>query len=143
MPRSKKPAVRKHAKVFTEPSLTKQEFKDECNINNIMDKFQRTGQVDHYAAYAPHYGEISQGTLADAMEVVCSAEDMFNDLPSSIRKRFRNEPGEFLAWIEDPANREEMRKAGLSKGRSTDNEPSVVSRRISDLPPEQHSSEST
>lgn len=97
-----------------ESSMTKQSFKDECDINKIMARFQKTGALTHYASNAPHYGDATDVQLADAMNLVANAENMFAELPSSIRKRFKNDPGRFLNFVQDPKNLEEMQKLGLA-----------------------------
>lgn len=94
-------------------SMTKQIFKDECNINNIMAKFERTGAIDHYAKYAPHYGDATNVDLQDALNTVISAQEMFDELPATLRKRFSNDPGEFLDFVQNPENQEEMYELGL------------------------------
>lgn len=96
-----------------EPSMTKQSFQDECNINNIMAKFQKTGAINHYAKHAPHYGDATPIQLTEALNIVIQAQDMFDDLPSSIRKRFNNSPEEFLEFVQNPENADEMVKMGL------------------------------
>ena len=95
-------------------SMTKQSFKDECDINKIMEKFQRTGVINHYAAYAPTYGDASPVEYLDALLVISTANEMFADLPSSVRKRFNNNPEEFLEFAQNPDNLEECRKMGLA-----------------------------
>jgi len=41
---------------------------------------------------------------------------MFNDLPSSIRSRFGNDPAAFLDFVQDENNADEMVKLGLTEG---------------------------
>jgi len=127
---------RKYPRVFaknTKPSMTKQSFKDECNINNIMAKFQKTGALNHYAKHAPNYGDATHIELADALNVVADAESMFEELPSSLRKRFQNSPELFLEFVNDEKNLEEMKKLGLVKSPSPAKPPVKVSER-SDTP---------
>lgn len=38
---------------------------------------------------------------------------MFDTLPSKLRLRFGNDPAEFLSFVEDPANDQEMIDLGL------------------------------
>lgn len=59
MPEQKrKSKKRKHSISFADsPSLTKQSFKDECDVNKIVDRFTRTGQLDHLRPGNPEYGE--------------------------------------------------------------------------------------
>jgi phage internal scaffolding protein len=96
-----------------EETRTKQSFKDECDINRIMHKFQKTGQLNHLAKYGPTYGDASSVDLLDAMTTLANAQTMYDDLPSSVRKKFHG-PAEFLAFVEDEKNAEEMVKLGLA-----------------------------
>lgn len=99
---------------FTEPSMVKRAFKDECDINNIMARYQKTGLLEHVQTHQGRYGDFSD--LPDyqtALNTVIQAEEAFGSLPSSIRKRFGNDPSEFLAFVQDAENREEMQRLGL------------------------------
>lgn len=44
----------------TTPSLTKQSFKDECDINQIVAKFEKTGLVNHLARGVPQFADVSE-----------------------------------------------------------------------------------
>lgn len=79
---------------------TKQEFKDECDINFIMKKYQKTGLMDFVNKYAPHYGEIPAVDYHQACNLVIEARAMFDDMPSSLRKKFDNDPQKFLEAID-------------------------------------------
>lgn len=95
------------------PSRTRQEFKDECDINFILRNYQRTGALNHFAKFGPQYGDFSSIDFHESMNVVASANTMFAELPSKVRRRFGNDPGAFLEFVQDPGNSEEMRKLGL------------------------------
>lgn len=97
----------------------KQSFKDECDINKIMAKFQRTGVINHYAKHAPEYGDASPIEYLDALQTVATANEMFAELPSSVRKRFSNSPEEFLEFVQNPENLDECRKMGLANPAAT------------------------
>nr|UXQ88128.1 MAG: internal scaffolding protein [Microvirus sp.] len=111
--KQKRKYPRVYAKIGTH-SLTKQSFKDECNINKIMAKFQKTGAINHYMAYAEEYGDASPVELSDAQQIIINAQTMFDDLPSKLRKKFNNKPEEFLEFVQNPENLAEMRKIGLA-----------------------------
>ncbi|WNK13987.1 MAG: internal scaffolding protein [Microvirus sp.] len=96
------------------PSLTKQSFKDECDIQTIMAKFQRTGLLDFVNKRAPHYGDVTGINFDDAMQRVIQGREFFADLPSSLRDQFDNSPGEFFEFIGNPANAEAMAELGLT-----------------------------
>lgn len=107
---------RKYPRIQTKvegASLTKQSFKDEVNINNIMRRFQLTGAIDHYAARAPEYGDATSVDLLGAQIIIANANTMFEELPSNIRKKFENNPSKFLDFVQDDRNSEEMIKLGL------------------------------
>lgn len=118
---------RPHAITFDpKKSMTKQSFKDECNINKIMEKFQRSGIINHYAAHAPTYGDASPVDYLEALQVIATASEMFDELPSSVRKRFNNNPADFLEFAENPENIEQMRKYGLAPPPLSDNKPDTT-----------------
>lgn len=94
-------------------SLTKQSFKDECNINKIMDRFQITGAIDHYTNRSPEYGDTTAPDYLEANIIIANANSMFEELPSSIRAKFENDPAKFLAFVQDPKNADEMVSLGL------------------------------
>lgn len=96
-------------------SRTKQSFKMECDINHIMAKYQKTGAITHFTKHSPQYGIATGMQFQDAMNLVCEAQEMFNDLPSSIRSRFGNDPAAFLDFVQDEGNADEMVKLGLAE----------------------------
>ena len=97
------------------PSQTKQSFKDECDINNILGKYRKTGVIEHLNKHGAEYGFASGDTFQDAMNIVSRANSMFEELPAHIRSKFNNEPAAFLDFVQDEGNIEEMRELGLAK----------------------------
>ncbi len=100
---------------FTEPSLTKQSFAEESEINNILAKYTKTGVLEHVSQYGPKYEDASSfDEFHQAMNIVTNAQQMFADLPAQLRSRFENDPAQFLDFIGDPeGNADEMREMGL------------------------------
>jgi len=94
-------------------SMTKQNHKNECDINFIMSKHAKTGLVTHVANKAPQYGEYETIDYKEAMNLVISAQESFDSLPANLRKRFGNDPNEYFQFVHDPENRDEMIKMGL------------------------------
>ncbi len=97
------------------PGETQQQFRDECNINNILKKFQKTGAMEHANKHSANYGFASGLDFRESMEIVTKAQEMFNDLPSSIRSKFGNSPEAFLDFATNPENAAEMVKLGLAE----------------------------
>lgn len=106
---------RKYQKKFTKPTMTKQAMADECDINNIMRKFEKTGILTHVRRHGGNYGDFTNAPQSyhEAYQQILDAEEMFMEIPASIRKKFDNDPGKFLAFVEDPKNEAEMEKLGL------------------------------
>jgi len=103
--------------VSSPPSMTKQSFLAECDINNIMKQFQKTGMLSHVSAKAQSgiYADLpDEVDFQTAMNTVMAGEDAFASLPSKLRTRFGNDPAEFLAFVSDPANAEELVELGLA-----------------------------
>jgi phage internal scaffolding protein len=92
---------------------TKQEFKDESDINTIMSQYQRTGLMPNINESAPQYLDATGYDFREQMEFVRGAQELFNELPSDLRNRFNNDPARFLDFTADPLNRVEMAKLGL------------------------------
>lgn len=98
-----------------EPSLTQQNMKQECDINNIMKKFQKTGALIHANNRSPEYGFATSQDFRESMEIVTHAQEMFDELPSSIRAKFSHNPENFLEFVQNPENASEMVSLGLSE----------------------------
>lgn len=116
----------KTGEVFTPPGRTKQSFVDQCDINNIVRQFTKTGQFSHLSA------NLAKGTYSDlpdpiefqdSMNLVIEAENAFNSLTAKVRSRFGNDPAEFLAFMSDPANQDEAIKMGLATDKRPPPEP--------------------
>lgn len=101
----------------TLPSMTKQEFAAECDINNIMAQYNRTGLVNHVSKYQGRYVDVCGAvSFQEAQNIVLRAQEAFMSLPAEVRGKFENDPGAFLDFVSDPSNKDEMRKLGLLKG---------------------------
>jgi len=94
-------------------SLTQQHFADECDINNILERFNVTGLLPQNPL-SPRYGDFSGiDDYHSALNAVMAAEDEFDTLPAQIRARFDNEPAKLIDFLSDENNRDEAVKLGL------------------------------
>lgn len=110
----------------------KQSFKEECDINRIMAKYQKTGVVNWLSKREGQYRDVSSVDFMESMNVIAKANEMFAELPSSVRKRFANDPAEFLVFMHDEGNTEEAIKLGLATRRP---EPAAPPAKPSTAPP--------
>lgn len=97
-------------------SKTQQNFKAECDINNILKKYRKTGLLEHVNQYAGKYEDLSNPTdYQTALNIVIDAQASFDSLPSDIRRKFDNNPGKFLEFANNPDNITAMEDLGLIK----------------------------
>jgi len=94
-------------------SLTQQHGRDDADINVIMARFGKTGQLPQ-GVRLPTYGDF-EGPLdfQSALHAVMQAEDSFAAMSAKVRARFGNNPASFLDFCSDPANRAEAVSLGL------------------------------
>lgn len=92
---------------------TKQEFKDETDINTLLRKFSVTGELPS-GVRMPTYGDFSEVTdFHGAVNAIALARESFDSMPAEVRARFKNDPAEFVAFCQDQKNMAEARKLGL------------------------------
>lgn len=97
-----------------DPSLTQQQFAEESDINNIVDRFMKTGHLPS-AASMPQYADY-EGVFdfQSAMNVVRQADENFMRMDAKVRARFHNSPQEFLEFFANPDNVDEAVRLGLA-----------------------------
>lgn len=94
-------------------SMTKQSFADETNINNILDKYKKTGLIEHVKNHGGYSEMPDPIEYQQAVQMSIDAQLAFDDLPAHVRREFDNDPFTFLSFIEDPDNVERMAELGL------------------------------
>ncbi|WVR22147.1 MAG: internal scaffolding protein [Malazfec virus 6] len=96
------------------PSKTDQSFKKDCDVNTIMARFMKTGQISHLAKGTAAYHDVSDvPDLDEALTIVAKAQSTFDALPANIRRRFGNSPTEMTTFLMDPKNAQEAFELGL------------------------------
>jgi len=102
-----------NGKVIT---MTEQGHLAECDVNNIIKKYDATGLINHINHFEAIYGDVSSLEFREALDLQMKVGNQFMNLPSDIRTKFDNEPAKLLAFLENPANRDEAVALGLRKG---------------------------
>lgn len=94
-------------------SRTKQEFKEEADINTLVERFHLTGELPQ------NVPQILQGDFTEvvdfqgAMDLIIRARESFDAQPPAVRSRFDNDPAKFLDFTSDPENFDEAARFGL------------------------------
>jgi phage internal scaffolding protein len=94
-------------------SLAQQHYKEECDINTILEKFNITGLLPE-TTLSPRYGDFTGiGDYHTALNRVIAAQEEFEALPAQIRARFDNDPAQLIEFLENSDNRPEAEQLGL------------------------------
>lgn len=114
LPENQHKSIRRRVQImFNDPSLTKQEYKEESDINNIVARSRVTGELPQTRSI-PQYGDFS--SLPDyqtALNTIQQADEAFLSLDSKIRARFDNNPGALIDFLQNPANLKEAIDLGI------------------------------
>lgn len=114
------------------PSVTRQSFRDQCNVNVIVEKYQRTGVLPAVNAMRGRFADVTGLDFQTALDLVSSAEAAFRELPGLVRKRFSNDPAAFLDFVQNPEHAEELVAMGLASKRELRESGEPVSMPVAD-----------
>lgn len=96
-----------------EEVLTQQQFREDCDINEIVRRFGLTGKLPEPWS-APTYGDFTGAVdFHTAQNLVLHAQAEFDRLPAELRERFGHDPQQLLAFLDDGSNRDEAIALGL------------------------------
>lgn len=100
--------------INNEPDLAQQQYAKQCDVNEIMRKYEKDGTITHIAKNPGRYQQLGEPTdLLDAQMRVIRAEEAFMSLPASLRAKCDHQPANFLRMLEDGSNDEELIKLGI------------------------------
>lgn len=105
---------------FSKPSLTQQQFRQECDINNIIASVNSAGVTNNplwNGTRRPMYGDFSSIQDMDylqAQNTFLDASARFMELPAKVRQQFNNNPAELLAYLQSNPPTEELAKLGFA-----------------------------
>lgn len=100
---------------FVGPGRTQQSAKDECDVNLIVKRFISTGVLPEGTFKSPYFGDVTGLDFRAMMDVIAEANVAFAAQPAEIRRRFANDPQEFVDFCTNPENSEELVKMGLAE----------------------------
>jgi phage internal scaffolding protein len=95
-------------------SLTQQQFREESDINTIVDRFMKTGHLPEPASMPQYVDYEGVFDFQSAMNVVRQADENFMRMDAKVRARFHNSPQEFLEFFANPDNGDEAVRLGLA-----------------------------
>lgn len=97
-----------------------QQFAEESDINFIANRYGLTAEMPTLLQ-PPTYADYEEVfDFQSANNIIVRAKNDFMQLPAKIRSRMNNDPGEYLAFMNDPDNTEEAIKLGLATKKPAD-----------------------
>lgn len=95
-----------------DPSLTQQHFKDECDLNLIMERALSSGEPP--VQRPTFYGDFTSLQDYHALnEKMLSAQREFESLPARLRDRFYNNPANLIDFMGNESNLPEAIALGI------------------------------
>ena len=92
-------------------SMTKQSFKDSCDVNKILKKHGINHVRRHYNEFAGEFGDFSDVPDLFAAKIrLDRGQAVFNELSAEIRREFGNDMFAFYEYANDPANADDLRE---------------------------------
>lgn len=95
-------------------TLAQQQFKEECDINTIVERFGITGMLPTNLRVPLAAEFVDVLDYHTAMNTIIASDKAFMEMPANIRDQFQNNAGRFVDFVSDPANVEQCRKWGLA-----------------------------
>lgn len=97
----------------TKPARTKQSFKDECDIKNIINLYNKTGLTTHINQKPQQNIDHTQiPNYQDTLNFVTNIQQQYDQLPQEIKQRFTTTT-QLSNFLENSENHEEAQKLGL------------------------------
>lgn len=105
----------------------KQSFKEECDINTIVRRFEQTGEFPYVNPREASFGDVTGLEFRSMLDTVLEAQAAFDALPADVRDRFNHDPVKFVDFCSKKENAAELEKLGLAaKPLAEDPESKVV-----------------
>lgn len=82
-------------------SMTKQAFKEEADMNNIVQRFQETGQIPWNTSDNPQYGVAPVLDLKGALDLIKAGRQEFDELSPAVQEMFHGDSDLYLNFLSE------------------------------------------
>lgn len=103
------PRVKQQVSFKGDDGKTIQEQSDATDINNILERYARTGLIDHVSKHEPQYGEFAAFDFQANQNMITKIKQTFDELPAKARQQFDNNPQNFVEFISQQENIDDMK----------------------------------
>lgn len=121
---------------FDEQSPVQQHFRDQADVNFIVDYWTRTGNYTSVNPNPPRYVDCSVvQDYQSALDTLCRADEILESMTPQQRAKFHNDPVAFVEYFSDPANSDELRlfEASSLKNQDAERAPSSGVTQVGDF----------
>lgn len=99
-----------------QPSMTRQEFAAECDINVLMAHYEKNAIMPPQNKASPAYFDATEvPDFREALDIARNAMEAFMRVPAAARKELDNDVHRFVEYAQDEANLPQLRKWGLAE----------------------------
>lgn len=102
------------ALVCDDETRTQQQFKEECDINTIVERFGITGELPQNVRVPLQEEFLETFDYQTSLNKLIEADEAFMQYPANVRAEFQNDAGKFVEYVSDP-NPDDEKKAKLKK----------------------------
>lgn len=102
------------ALVCDEETRTQQQFREECDINTIVERFGITGELPTDVRVPLQAEFLEVFDYQSSLNKLIEADEAFMQYPANVRAEFQNDAGKFVEYVSDP-NPDDEKKAKLKK----------------------------
>lgn len=94
---------------------TRQEMKDECDVNVIVSRYRNRLIDPDLLAKIATFGDARPVSFQDAVSRLHEGEEAFFALPASVRKHFDHDAAKFVDFASNPENADALVDLGLAE----------------------------
>ncbi len=87
---------------------TKQSQKDECDINMLLERYQRNASLGHLEKYGGQYGNYAEYDFENHVTKIAEMNTIFEQLPAEVKKDFGQSTNKFFEFVTNPENAERL-----------------------------------
>jgi phage internal scaffolding protein len=110
--------------INTEPTMTEKHHAKDCDIRHIMRKAEKTGMITHQNQMEGTYMDLAnRPDFEQSLNIINRGRDAFETVPASERARFANDPAQWIAYVQNPDNKEDMKERGYDTSHFPEPEP--------------------
>lgn len=106
------------------PTLTQQHFKEQCDVNNIINRFTASARASGASlsdllppVTSKDFADVSNvGDFLDASNRVARMVETFEALPADVRRRYQDQPSVFVQALNSPEELRFLSTKGIISG---------------------------